>query len=50
VFQAMWRKIGENIASYGQYPRLVGETGGKDFILDHASADPAHASSTASPR
>jgi 1-pyrroline-5-carboxylate dehydrogenase len=36
----MWKTVGENIASYRSYPRLVGETGGKDFILAHASADP----------
>ena len=36
----MWRTVGENIASYHGYPRLVGETGGKDFILAHPSADP----------
>jgi len=41
VFQGIWRTIGENIASYGQYPRLVGETGGKDFVFAHPSADPA---------
>jgi 1-pyrroline-5-carboxylate dehydrogenase len=40
VFQGMWRTVGENIARYRSYPRLVGETGGKDFILAHASADP----------
>jgi 1-pyrroline-5-carboxylate dehydrogenase len=40
VFQTMWRTVGENIAKYRTYPRLVGETGGKDFILAHASADP----------
>ncbi len=40
VFQTMWRATGENIAKYKSYPRLVGETGGKDFILAHASADP----------
>jgi 1-pyrroline-5-carboxylate dehydrogenase len=40
VFQSMWRKIGENIARYRSYPRIVGETGGKDFIVVHASADP----------
>jgi len=40
VFQAMWRTVGENIAKYRSYPRLVGETGGKDFILAHASAEP----------
>jgi 1-pyrroline-5-carboxylate dehydrogenase len=41
VFQGMWHTIGENIARYGQYPRLVGETGGKDFIIAHPSADAA---------
>jgi 1-pyrroline-5-carboxylate dehydrogenase len=41
VFQGMWRKIGENIGRYRSYPRLVGETGGKDFIVVHPSADPA---------
>jgi 1-pyrroline-5-carboxylate dehydrogenase len=40
VFQRMWRTVGENIAKYKTYPRLVGETGGKDFILAHASAEP----------
>ena len=39
VFQGMWKTIGKNIASYRNYPRVVGETGGKDFILAHASAD-----------
>ncbi|MFO7652295.1 MAG: L-glutamate gamma-semialdehyde dehydrogenase [Candidatus Krumholzibacteriia bacterium] len=39
VFNAMWKQIGENIASYGTYPRIVGETGGKDFVFAHASAD-----------
>jgi len=39
VFQGMWRTIGENITNYGQYPRIVGETGGKDFIFAHASCD-----------
>jgi 1-pyrroline-5-carboxylate dehydrogenase len=38
VFQGMWKQIGENISRYKQYPRLVGETGGKDFIFAHASA------------
>jgi 1-pyrroline-5-carboxylate dehydrogenase len=41
VFQHLWRTVGENIAAYRTYPRLVGETGGKDFVLVHASADPA---------
>ncbi len=40
VFNQMWKTIGENIASYKSYPRIVGETGGKDFVLAHASADP----------
>ena len=40
VFNGMWRKVGENMGRYRTYPRLVGETGGKDFILVHASADP----------
>ena len=39
VFQSMWKTVGDNIASYRNYPRLVGETGGKDFILAHPSAD-----------
>lgn len=39
VFQSMWRKVGENISRYRTYPRLVGETGGKDFIVAHRSAD-----------
>ena len=40
VFQGLWRQIGENLTSYRHYPRIVGETGGKDFILAHPSADP----------
>ena len=39
VFQTMWRTVGENVRKYKTYPRLVGETGGKDFIVAHASAD-----------
>jgi 1-pyrroline-5-carboxylate dehydrogenase len=39
VFQGMWKTIGENIARYRSYPRIVGETGGKDFIVAHPSAD-----------
>lgn len=39
VFQSLWTTVGRNIASYRTYPRLVGETGGKDFILAHPSAD-----------
>ncbi|HEY0989135.1 MAG TPA: L-glutamate gamma-semialdehyde dehydrogenase [Kofleriaceae bacterium] len=40
VFRMMWKRVAENIDRYKSYPRLVGETGGKDFILAHASADP----------
>jgi len=39
VFQSFWRTIGENVHKYRSYPRIVGETGGKDFIVAHASAD-----------
>ena len=39
VFQSMWKTIGANIADYRNYPRIVGETGGKDFIVAHPSAD-----------
>ncbi|MFY0256212.1 L-glutamate gamma-semialdehyde dehydrogenase [Chitinophaga sp. 30R24] len=39
VFQTMWKTIGENIHKYKAYPRIVGETGGKDFVLVHKSAD-----------
>jgi 1-pyrroline-5-carboxylate dehydrogenase len=39
VFQTIWKTIGENIASYKTFPRIVGETGGKDFVLAHRSAD-----------
>ena len=41
VFQGLWSQVGQNIAGYDSYPRLVGETGGKDFILAHPSADVA---------
>jgi 1-pyrroline-5-carboxylate dehydrogenase len=40
VFQSMWKTVGENVSRYKTYPRLVGETGGKDFIMAHPSADP----------
>ncbi len=40
VFNAMWKTIGESMSRYRSYPRIVGETGGKDFIVAHASADP----------
>ncbi len=39
TFQHLWRQIGENLTSYRHYPRIVGETGGKDFVLAHPSAD-----------
>jgi len=39
VFQELWQKIGQNIKNYKTYPRIVGETGGKDFILAHSTAD-----------
>jgi 1-pyrroline-5-carboxylate dehydrogenase len=41
TFQHLWRTVGNSIASYAAYPRLVGETGGKDFVVAHPSADPA---------
>src|ERR1700731_4758139 len=40
TFQRLWREVGANIERYQSYPRLVGETGGKDFVLAHASAQP----------
>jgi 1-pyrroline-5-carboxylate dehydrogenase len=40
VFQHLWQEIGKNIATYRSYPRIVGETGGKDFVIAHPSADP----------
>ena len=40
VFQSMWKKVGDNISKYKTYPRIVGETGGKDYILAHKSANP----------
>ncbi|MBM3432061.1 MAG: L-glutamate gamma-semialdehyde dehydrogenase [Bacteroidetes bacterium] len=40
VFNQMWETIGKNMPRYRSYPRIVGETGGKDFVLAHASADP----------
>ena len=39
TFQLLWRTIGENITQYRNYPRIVGETGGKDFVIAHPSAD-----------
>ncbi|MDX6447664.1 MAG: 1-pyrroline-5-carboxylate dehydrogenase [Gaiellaceae bacterium] len=41
VFQGMWKTVGKNIENYRNYPRIVGETGGKDFIVAHKSADAA---------
>lgn len=41
VFRHLWKEIGSNIEKYKTYPRIVGETGGKDFILAHPSANPA---------
>ncbi len=40
TFQHLWQQVGANIAGYRSYPRIVGETGGKDFIVAHPSADP----------
>ncbi len=40
TFQHLWRTIGENLTTYRAYPRIVGETGGKDFVVAHPSADP----------
>ncbi len=40
VFNQMWKTIGENISRFRSYPRIVGETGGKDFVMVHPSADP----------
>jgi 1-pyrroline-5-carboxylate dehydrogenase len=39
TFQYLWQQVGANIGTYAGYPRLVGETGGKDFVVAHASAD-----------
>ncbi|GAA2400300.1 L-glutamate gamma-semialdehyde dehydrogenase [Streptomyces glaucosporus] len=41
TFQYLWKTVGNNIENYRTYPRLVGETGGKDFVVAHPSADPA---------
>jgi 1-pyrroline-5-carboxylate dehydrogenase len=40
VFNSIWQRVGANLGKYRSYPRLVGETGGKDFVVAHASADP----------
>ena len=44
VFNSFWKTIGENISNYNTYPKIVGETGGKDFILAHKSANPKQVS------
>ncbi|MFF5987801.1 L-glutamate gamma-semialdehyde dehydrogenase [Prauserella flavalba] len=40
TFKLLWRRIAENLDAYASYPRIVGETGGKDFVVAHTSADP----------
>lgn len=40
VFNSLWKTIGENIGNYKTYPRIVGETGGKDFVVAHGSSNP----------
>src|SRR5690606_2986004 len=40
VFKSLWKQIGDNIQTHKTYPRIVGETGGKDFVVAHKSADP----------
>ena len=40
TFQHLWSTVGANISKYRSYPRIVGETGGKDFVVAHQSADP----------
>ena len=44
IFKKLWRNIGENISNYKTYPKIVGETGGKDFIVAHKSANPKQVS------
>ena len=44
VFNSFWKTIGDNIANYNTYPKIVGETGGKDFIIAHESANPKQVS------
>lgn len=48
VFQTIWKTIGENISRYKSYPRIVGETGGKDFLIAHKSANPKQVASALS--
>ena len=50
TFQHLWSEIGENISSYRSYPRIVGETGGKDFVVAHAVGRPGRAAHRADPR
>ena len=50
TFQHLWRTVGENITGYRGYPRLVGETGGKDFVIVHASAERGRAGRHPDPR
>src|SRR5690606_34650166 len=40
VFRMLWKTISDNLETYRSYPRIVGETGGKDFVVAHKSADP----------
>jgi 1-pyrroline-5-carboxylate dehydrogenase len=47
VFKEIWSKIGSNIHNYKTYPRIVGETGGKDFIIAHSSANPKQVAANA---
>jgi 1-pyrroline-5-carboxylate dehydrogenase len=44
VFNSIWQRVGGNLGKYRSYPRIVGETGGKDFVVVHASADPQEVS------
>jgi 1-pyrroline-5-carboxylate dehydrogenase len=46
TFQHLWRTVGQNVERFRDYPRLVGETGGKDFVIVHPSADPASIATT----
>jgi 1-pyrroline-5-carboxylate dehydrogenase len=46
TFQHLWRTVGQNVERFRDYPRLVGETGGKDFVIVHPSADPAPIATT----
>ena len=50
VFNSMWQRVGQNLGNYRSYPRIVGETGGKDFIVAHPSADPQAVAVGARPR